>query len=331
MAGESAFSFRESVKTYRRTLTEKERRKKVKRQIWLYPLATERQYYREIGKVLNPFFGKTQEFLDNQLQEIIRQKEILDVRSDGWIEDIEKFLNELGFELDQEEIENILTGIAAAAFVFNKKQFQKTVEPVVGFNFVASEPWWEEMEKVWRNRNYGLIKGLKDEYIKKINDTVWTGFTDGLSNREIAKRIEEIKKQTFGRRYKIDPKTGRRRKVQSRAELIARDQVGKLNGELTKRRMQDIGVDIYEWLTAFDERVRGRPGGRYPKAIPSHWEMQGKLCKWSDDFVYAEKGEMVWKTRTGKMPKAPPGSEKQCRCTASTFWDDFLSEIDNNL
>ncbi len=46
----------------------------------------------------------------------------------------------------------------------------------------------------------------------------------------------------------------------SRAKLLARDQVGKLNGRLTQRRQQDIGVEMYIWSTSRDERMRARPG-----------------------------------------------------------------------
>jgi SPP1 gp7 family putative phage head morphogenesis protein len=43
---------------------------------------------------------------------------------------------------------------------------------------------------------------------------------------------------------------------ESRARLIARDQVGKLYGELNKARQQDLGIERFTWRTVGDERVR---------------------------------------------------------------------------
>ena len=48
--------------------------------------------------------------------------------------------------------------------------------------------------------------------------------------------------------------------TESRAALIARDQVGKLFGEVNKARQQNIGVSGYVWRTANDNRVREEHG-----------------------------------------------------------------------
>lgn len=348
MPGQYEYSFKETLKAVNRSLTPAQRKRKTKPVNWLYPIAVEKKYYKLILEtVRNPLVNFTEKWLRENLDRLLNNKKLNDVadsidpdaRVDSWIDDFELFIKQLRGESEKitgEEKQStdsawkILAAAFAALYIFNKKQFNKTTQSILGFPFQTQDPWLNEMKKAWEAENYSLIKGLSDDYINQINKTAWNGFRSGLSNKEVMKQIRLIDKNIFGPRYKIDPKTGKRKRVQSRAELLARDQIGKLNGELTKRHMEDIGQDIYEWNTAYDERVRGRPGGKYPKAIPSHWLMQGKLCKWSDNSVYAEKPaagqKIVWLQREGKMPIAIPGSEVQCRCTATTWWGDFFED-----
>jgi SPP1 gp7 family putative phage head morphogenesis protein len=84
-----------------------------------------------------------------------------------------------------------------------------------------------------------------------------------------------------------------------RARLIARDQIGKLNAEITEKRHKELGVTEYIWDAAMDERTRGNPTGLYPNAKYSHWDREGKVFKYSDP---PEDG--------------PPGYSYQCRCVA---------------
>lgn len=78
-----------------------------------------------------------------------------------------------------------------------------------------------------------------------------------------------------------------------RARLIARDQVGKLQGQIHMTRMEQAGLERYEWMTVGDERVR-----------KSHRALDGEVRTWNQD------------------PK--PGQEIQCRCQPSVLLEDVL-------
>lgn len=78
----------------------------------------------------------------------------------------------------------------------------------------------------------------------------------------------------------------------TRARLIARDQVSKATGELNKLRQREVGVSRYRW-TSGDERVR-----------PDHEANSGKVFEWSSP------------PSTGH-----PGEDVQCRCTAVAIVD----------
>lgn len=75
---------------------------------------------------------------------------------------------------------------------------------------------------------------------------------------------------------------------QSRAELIARDQTLKLNGNITQIRQQAAGITSYTWSTSNDERVRDE-----------HRALEGQVFTW------------------GNPPSVgAPGEDFQCRCIA---------------
>lgn len=60
-------------------------------------------------------------------------------------------------------------------------------------------------------------------------------------------------------------------KTRSRAMLIARTEVGRVSGEMTKARAMTTGSDGYIWRSAEDRDVR-----------PSHKKMNGQFVKWSE-------------------------------------------------
>lgn len=97
------------------------------------------------------------------------------------------------------------------------------------------------------------------------------------------------------------------------ARLIARDQVGKLNGQITETTQQLAGVDSYTWITVGDERVRGNPGGLYPRAHPSHFALNGKVFKWSDPPISGPGTQ-----------RRHPGGPVQCRCFGQPVLPDDL-------
>jgi len=81
----------------------------------------------------------------------------------------------------------------------------------------------------------------------------------------------------------------------SRAELIARDQILKLNGQINEARQTAAGVEEYEWSTSQDERVRD-----------DHRDLDTTVHRWDTPPVTDQ--------RTGATNH--PGGDYQCRCVA---------------
>ena len=143
--------------------------------------------------------------------------------------------------------------------------------------------------------NVALIKGISPRLAADVQGLVVQGLTNGVPAARLAEQIRE--------RMGVSAR---------RAELIAIDQIGKLDGKLTEQRHRDLGITHFTWRSSEDERVRGNPEGKYPRANPSHWHRNGKRYAYADP-PRGKNGEMEL-----------PGTPTRCRC----WQDPDLSTID---
>lgn len=117
----------------------------------------------------------------------------------------------------------------------------------------------------WTRAGAGLIKGIDETQAAEVARLVKNAQASGLGADALAEQI-----------------AARGNVAQSRARLIARDQVGKLNGEIAQRRQTSLGIVEYTWQTANDERVR-----------PLHKARQGKVFKWAEPPEDGKPGEAI--------------------------------------
>lgn len=102
--------------------------------------------------------------------------------------------------------------------------------------------------------NVSLIQSIPKQYLDRVEAAVLDGIQTG-------KRSDEIKKSILDIGHSTD----------SRAKLIAVDQLGKINGRLAQIRQQKLGITHYTWSTSHDERVRH-----------SHRLRDGLIFAWND-------------------------------------------------
>ena len=143
--------------------------------------------------------------------------------------------------------------------------WQKAINQAIGVNVTLPGTDMSANVDAWAEENTALITNLAQSYLSKVTTAVNSGFRDGLSWRDISKNIQA--------------ETG---VAKRRADLIARDQVATMNMQVTKQRAEDLDIKQFVWRTMEDQRVRGNPSGRYPKANPSHYARNGKTYNWSD-------------------------------------------------
>ena len=93
-----------------------------------------------------------------------------------------------------------------------------------------------------------------------------------------------LTKAPFDQQSMIGALEGRFKVAGNRARMIARDQTGKIIGDLNEVRQGQLGINSYIWQTSEDELVVGTPGGVYPEgneAHNDHFERNGKEFLWS--------------------------------------------------
>jgi len=131
--------------------------------------------------------------------------------------------------------------------------------------------------------NVKYIKTIPRDYFDDVEQTVLRGFRSG-------KRADEVADELVQR-------TGVSR---SKARVIARDQMNKLWGDLTRHRQTQAGLNEYRWRTAGDERVR-----------TSHKRLNNKVFSWNKPPAVGHPGEPI-----------------QCRCWAEPLIDDLIDDIE---
>lgn len=144
--------------------------------------------------------------------------------------------------------------------------------------------------------NTMLIRSVSFQQLDLVEDLMAQALPAQWDVRELAKQIE-----------------GSFDVTRARARLIARDQTLKGNSDLNQLRQRQGGVTEYYWVTSRDERVRGRPGGKWANSDGNHWVLDGTRQRWdAPPVVNPKRGD-----------RAHPGQDYQCRCTATPIIPGF--------
>ena len=187
----------------------------------------------------------------------------------------ETLTDQVAFEIS---IDYIMDGVQ---FAINEVE-EQMIE-IIGVDY-TKQPFYDEsaIEEVL-NDNILLIKAEPGKYLrtydKQLKKMLKEKDITGATVQEIAEAIEKT--------------TGIER---NRANLIARDQIGNIYADSTKRQMEGIGLQKFRWTTVGDSRVR-----------PDHVERNNKTFKWNDP----PDGEI-------------PGSAISCRCVAAVVREEVL-------
>ena len=191
------------------------------------------------------------------------------------------------------ELSKVVSGLvkqAAKIELFSRNSFKRLGETLESPQSISSTPKVIVDElKLWALDNTRLIKSIPEQMLDRVAHVITEGVRAKTSITALAKELQAA--------FNIS---------KNRAKLIARDQVAKLNGRLTKHRNLALGITEYKWLTGRDERVRD-----------SHKVLEGKICSWKDDTIYKEHNSGTWKKRsTIRGTQTSVGLDVMCRCTS---------------
>ncbi|MCP4051065.1 MAG: hypothetical protein GY730_10215 [bacterium] len=270
-----------------------EKRKK-KPPIQLFPINAQKIYTSSLNQVVNAMIGLVQTHIFPDIERISNQAKLLrptsdSQRHDDFSDEVDKIIKTTETRFNQlypeSQLENIALSVALLVASHNRREVLKLLSVVQGSqiqDIFLSESFLEFEISAFVKQNISLIKTVPERFFRETEGIIFRGIQQGVSHVEIRKQITE--------RFNIS---------RNRAKLIARDQVGKLNSQLTQLRQQSVGVKKYIWRTVGDERVRGNPGGQFPHATPSHFSREGKKFNWSEP-----------------PSDGHPGQPIQCRCYA---------------
>ncbi len=123
---------------------------------------------------------------------------------------------------------------------FTRGQVERQLAAAAGRAMAAPAQHGDQLVAGFVSDNVALIKGMRRQARDSIEEIVRRGWRSGATAEQLAAQIR--KRYGFMRK--------------SRAELIAADQIGKLNGELTRARLLGAGVEQGRWRDRKDSRVR---------------------------------------------------------------------------
>ena len=171
---------------------------------------------------------------------------------------------------------------------FQRKQLTRrlakatTIENLTGR--IMAKAAADRLVKGFVEENVALIQSIPEKVFTQVERKVLRAVRTGT-------RVETLRDELKST-YDI---------TRSKAALIARDQVGKLYGQLNEARQSAVGIKTYIWRTVADERVR-----------ESHQELDGSVQEWATAPVTNDDGD-----------ENHPGEDYQCRCTAEPNLDEL--------
>lgn len=246
------------------------------------PLAVEspRQVERAFERAILRMRAELWRMIDSRLMPALKASE----RSDSWRQDdLAKVVSVLAamrkrmrsvFPTD--ELRRVTERYAAETDKRHRAAFYRQLSDIIGVDVLAVEPWHKVTLRSWSREATGLIQSVRDSAIPAMRKEIEATFATGL-------RHEELRKRWIQRGLPLDFGT-----LEGRAKVIARDQINKLNGQLTQARQEGIGIRSYTWRTSGDHRVRDE-----------HVALAGTVHSWDNP-----------------PSEGHPGHAVQCRCTA---------------
>lgn len=264
---------------------------------WAHPEAIESEYVKSVTQ----YASRCQRAVDELLMpEIPRLVEMAAIRGDAlaegeeenqgtwadWLSSVLGVVLAALFGRRAQQIFEGMQGPATASDIgvpefgrraerFNLRQFLRQVRRVYGEDYSRAEPNLAAMMRAWELENLTLIRSIPEQYVDKLQGVVTRAISEGQTVEAVRDAIRATYDQPL-----------------NRAELIAVDQIGKLNARLTEYRQRNIGIKAYNWRGVLDDRER-----------LIHRLREGKTFLWSKP-----------------PPDGHPGMPVRCRCWAEPEW-----------
>ena len=269
------------------------------------PLGLTKDYQRAIIKTLQIAKEEIEKQIIPSLPYIMREAGSLrptnddsEIRLDAGIADkISQLFKSVKIEIARRAtdhaINKMVESYADAISNWNKAEVTSAFKSGMGIDLFYGEPYLAEELNVWTIQNANLVKDVSTQFVNQTEQIVLDGIRRGV-------RHEQVAKQILG---STDLDKGRFKTAETRAKVIGRDQVSKLNGTLNRLRQENAGVTKYIWRTVGDARVR-----------ETHAMNNGREFTWREGWEGLH-----------------PGDDYNCRCFAEPIFTSIAGLEDFNF
>jgi SPP1 gp7 family putative phage head morphogenesis protein len=261
----------------------KKPRKRIPRQI--EPRAIEREYQRTLIGVMQQVIA-TFDDLKHELPGLLAsaaRDHRLDAGEGSRVRQlIEEARRKMNSSILTPELDRIARKFAERTASHQRVELNKQVKAALGVDVFLTDRRLVLLVEAFVNSNVGLIKKLGDEVAGRVETSVLRAVQDAKPWDQFATELQD--QFDFG---------------ETRAKIIARDQIGKMYGQTNAARQRELGVTRFRWNTSNDERVR-----------PEHAVLDGKVFSYNDP-----------------PSEGLPGEPILCRCVAEPLFDGILEEV----
>lgn len=205
------------------------------------------------------------------------------VTSDAWSDAIQSAVSFLLARWTSERVRGVASRIAGDFVRTAVTKSERDLKKSAGIDVFSGNTAMQDYLKASAQQNANLIASIPVEYLDRVSTLVMSNMRAGMRPGFIEKDLQE----QFGI-------------TQRRAKFIARDQTGKIQGELAEKQQRGAGFEYFQWIDSDDSRVRHRHA-----QIASKVTAYGKgIYRW-DNLPLSDKGEPI-----------KPGGDYNCRCTS---------------
>lgn len=247
------------------------------------PNAVEVAYRRTLLDLIGALRAELERVLQPRLAAYARDAQrALGLRADAVDDDVAAIRLTLDGLAKGQAMRGRVQTIALRVAETQKRDLSRQLRASVGVDVPIGDAKLGPRIEAFTKENVALIRSIPEEALGQVERLVTRGLAQGARWEDMAADIAD----------RLDV-------AESRAALIARDQVGKFYGVVNQARQQDLGITTYVWRTANDERVRDEHAAR-----------EGKSFDWKDP---PEDGH--------------PGISINCRCTAEPDIEGVLASL----
>lgn len=254
---------------------------------------------REMKRLTNAIMRIANEELKKRLPEIMREyKKAMrrDSRMDG-VGEFDKFIRKVFEEIaiaiseriDALEVSNLISKVSNQARNNSIREWKRAVKNTVGIDILEDYykgTFYSDMIQKWVDENVSKIKSIPADTLDAMRTKIFQGYSSGETITTLQKEIQK--------EYTV---------TKHKAQMLARDQIGTLNAQITEAQQRDAGVSKYVWLTAHDRRVR-----------PCHASFDGKVFSWDNPPEIWYETKSKGRIYTGR--RCHPSADYCCRCVA---------------